>query len=120
MTLEGSIAVDEKFRFTLASYLLVLGILANQTLVQSFFLGLLFSLIYIIINGVFLGHTLLEDQESSVKLIFGSFLFVTLSGFVGWLIFRVYRLDTIGVTLDLLICTTIASSLNKVMKRAND
>jgi hypothetical protein len=119
MELERTIVRDEKLRFTLLSFLLVLTILVNLTSLKSPIIGISASLVYITVNAVFLAHAFFGSQELLFRLILGSLAFLMLLGFVGWLILAIYNLDIMASVLVLLIAATVSSLMNKRMKHSN-
>lgn len=119
MRLEGIIVRDAKLRFTLLSYILVLIILLNLTSFQSPIIGLSASLVYILINAVFLGRAFFGSQELLFRLILGILVFMMLLGFVGWFILTIYNLDIMASVLVLLIAATVSSLTNKRMNHSN-
>jgi len=86
---------------------------------QSLELGLVASIFYFLINGIFLGHAFFEKEAAFFRFIFGVLLLIMLLGFVGWLAVIIYNLDLIRFTLVLIIATTVSSLLNKKVKNKN-
>jgi len=117
--LETSIAQDQKLLFTLASYVLILAIYVNLNVFQFSVLGIVASILYFSINGIFLGHAFFEKEPLLFRLMFGMLLLIMLLGFVGWLVMIIYNLDVIRFTLVLFIVATVSSLTNKRVKNKN-
>lgn len=116
---EKSVVQDKNFIYTIASYSVILAIFMNLNSLQSPLIGLIASVIYSVINAVFLGNTFFEKEEAFFRLVFGFLSFLMLLGFVGWIIMIIYNLDVTMFTLVLLITTTLSSLLNRRMKHKN-
>ena len=116
---ETLVAQDQKLIFTLASYVLILIIYINLNLLQSSILGLAASVLYFLINGIFLGRAFFEKEPAFFRLMFGVLLLIMLLGFVGWLAVIIYNLDVTRFTLVLFIAATLSSLLNKRVKNKN-
>jgi hypothetical protein len=117
--LEKTIAHDKRLLFTLCSFALTLGIYINLSFFQSPVIGVVASVLYFIINGVFLGHAFFEKETAFFRLMFGTLLLVMLLGFVGWLAVIIHNLDVTRFTLVLLITATLSSLLNRRVKNKN-
>ena len=116
--LENFIVHDPKLLFTLTSYVLVLAIYTNLN-VKSPTIGIVASILYFLINGIFLAHAFFEKEDVFFRLMFGVLLLIMLLGFVGWLIMLIYNLDAPRFTLVLIIVATLSSLLNRRMKYKN-
>lgn len=117
--IEKSIAQDKKSLYTIISYIAVLAIFLNLNSLQSPLIGLAASIIFSIINVVFLGNAFLEKEPPLLKFTLAVLLFVMLLGFTGWLIMIIYNLDIIEFTFVLVVTTTLSSLLNRRMKHKN-
>ena len=117
--LEKTITHDKRLLFTLCSFALTLGIYINLSFFQSPVIGVVASILYFIINGVFLGHAFFEKETAFFRLMFGTLLLVMLLGFVGWLAVIIHNLDVTRFTLVLLITATLSSLLNRRVKNKN-
>jgi len=115
---ENFIVHDPKLLFTLTSYVLVLAIYTNLN-VKSPAIGIVTSILYFLINGIFLAHAFFEKEDVFFRLVFGLLSLIMLLGFVGWLIMIIYNLDAPRFTLVLLIVSTLSSLLNRRMKHKN-
>jgi hypothetical protein len=113
------IAQDRKLLFTLTSYVLVLAIYANSVAFQTPILGIAASILYFVINGIFLGHAFFEKEGSFLRLMFGILILIMLLGFAGWLELIVYNLDVFRFTLALAVVTTVSSILHRRLKDKN-
>jgi hypothetical protein len=118
--IETLIAQDKRLLFTWSSYVLVLAIYVNLNVFQSTVLGVAASILYFIINGVFLGHAFFEKEDAFFKLTFGVLLLIMLLGFTGWLAVIIYNLDVPWITLVLFITATLSSLLNRRVKTRDD
>lgn len=116
---ETLVAQDQKHIFTLTSYILILIIYVNLSVLQSSVLGFVVSIFYFLINGIFLGYAFFEKETAFFRLMFGALLLIMLLGFVGWLAVIIYNLDVIRLTLVLFIAATVSSLLNRRMKTKN-
>lgn len=108
---------NEIFVFMTISYAVILVIFINLNVFQSPVLGILASIFYFLINGIFLGHAFFEKEATFIRLMFGILLLIMLLGFVSWLVMIIYNLDVIRFTFVLLIVATISSLLNKRNKK---
>ena len=117
--LEKLIVHDQKLLFTLTSYVLILAIYMNLDVFSSPAIGIVASIMYFLINGIFLGHAFFEKEEAFFRFMFGLLLLIMLLGFVGWLALIIYNLDVTRVTLVLLVVATSSSLLNRRMRHRN-
>ena len=117
--LETLITQDQKLLFTLTSYGLILAIYINLNAFHSSVLGIVASVLYFLINGIFLGHAFFEKEATFFRLIFGVLLLIMLLGFVGLLAVIIYNLDVIRFTLVLFVAATLSSLLNRRVKHSN-
>ena len=117
--LEALIASDEKLFFTLLSYAIILVIFTNLCVLHSWLLGGITSIIYISINGIFLGHAFFEKEGTFLRFMLGNLLLVLFLGLTSWAIMIIYNLDTIRSAIVLCITAFVASLLNKGMKSKN-
>jgi len=118
-TIEKSVVDDKRLLYTIASYSAVLAIFANLSSLQSPFIGPMMSIIYFVINALFLGNALVKKEEAFFRFMFGMLSLILLLGFVGWLTLIIYNLDIARVTLVLLAVATLSSLLNMRMKNRN-
>jgi uncharacterized membrane protein YfcA len=116
---EESIIQDKNFICTIASYSVILAIFMNLNSLGSPLIGLIASIIYSIINAVFLGNAFFEKENAFFRLVFGVLLLIMLLGFVGWIIMIIYNLDVFEFTLVLLVTTTLSSLSNRRMRHKN-
>jgi hypothetical protein len=118
-TVESSIVQNQSFLYTIVSYSVVFAVFLNLHSLQSSLLGLIPTVIYFLINALFLGNAFFEKEDAFFRLMFGILLLVMLLGFVGWLTLIIYNLDATRVTLVLVIVATLSSLLNRRMKQRN-
>jgi len=119
LRLQELIVRDHNFIFTISSFLLILVIYLNLSFASLSIIGIVASLAFFMINGVFLGHAFFEKETPLFRLMFGTLLLIMLLGFVGWLAVIIYNLDIIRFTLVLFIVTTISSLINRKVKNKN-
>jgi len=113
---ETLIAQDQKFLFTLASYVITVVIYINLNAFQYAVLGTVAFILYFLINGIFLGHAFFDKEDTFFRLMFGFLLLIMFLGFVGWLAVIIYNLDVARFTVVLLVVATICSLLNRKVK----
>jgi len=113
------VAQDQKLVFTLISYILIVIIYVNLNTLQSSVLGLVTSILYFLINGIFLGRAFFEKDAAFFRLMFGVLLLIMLLGFVGWLSVIIYNLDVVRFTVVLFVVATLSSLLNRRVKNKN-
>jgi uncharacterized membrane protein YfcA len=116
---EKSIIRNQNFLYTIISYSAILVITINLTSLSSPLIGLIASVIYSIINMVFLGNSFFRKENAFFRLILGVLLLIMLLGFVGWIVMIIYNLDVIEFTLVLIVTTTLSSLLNRRARRGN-
>jgi hypothetical protein len=117
--IEQWITRDEKLLFTMVSYIVILIIFINLSRVQSPILSLPASVIYFLINGIFLGQAFFKKETTFFRLLFGILLLIMLLGLAGWLAVIIYNLDIIRSTSVLFIVATLSSLINKRGKIKN-
>jgi len=117
--LENSVVSDKIFLFTFLSYATVLVVFLNLNSLKSPIIGLVASVIYFLINGIFLGNALCRKETAFFRLMFGILLLIVLLGFVGWLAVVSYNLDVPSLTLVLFVVATLCSFLNRKVKNKN-
>lgn len=113
--IEKSVVQDKNFLYTIVSYSVILAFFMNLNGFQSPLIGLMASVIYLVINAVFLGNAFFEKENAFFRLMFGILLLTMLLGFVGWLTLIIYNLDVTRVTLVLLVVATLSSLFNRRM-----
>lgn len=115
------IVQDRNFVFTIFSYVMILLIFLNLSLVGSPIIGTFASLVYFLINGIFLASAFFRDTENLyVKFMFGTFTLTMLLGTIAWLAVTVANVDVIKTTIVLVTVTTLCSFLNMRNKRKSD
>lgn len=115
--MEELIVCDENFLFTAVSYAMVLIIFLNSTFTHSTTLGATVSLIFFLVNTVFLGHTLFEKEIPFLRFMLGSLVLLLFLGIISWAILIIYRLDIIGSATALCILTGFSSTMNRLKTR---
>jgi hypothetical protein len=116
---EKSVVQDKNFLYTIISYSVILAVFMNLNSLQSPLIGLIASVIYFLINAVFLGNAFFDKENAFFRLMFGILLLTMLIGFVGWLTLIIYNLDVTRSTLALLGVATLSSLLNRRIKHKN-
>lgn len=117
--IEKSVVRDKNFLYTIISYSAIIAIFVNLNSFHSSLIGLVASVIYSMINAVFLGNAFFEKEGTFFRLMFGFLLLTMLLGFVGWLALIIYNLDITKVSLALLVVATFSSQFNRRMKHKN-
>jgi len=114
---EELIVRDEKFLFTALSYIMILIISLNSIFMLSMALGITTSLVFFLVNTIFLEYTLFEEKAVFERLILGSFVLLWLLGIISWAILIIYRLDIIGSAMALCILASLSSTLSRIKTR---
>ena len=115
--LQELIVRDRYLIFTSLSYVMILAIFVNLTFSLSPAVGILSSIIYFLINGMFLGTVFFENQDLLLRLVLGILVLIVLLGTVAWAVLITYNLDVLRSVLVLCIVAASCSFLNKRMKR---
>jgi len=76
--IERTISTDRKGTFMLISLASTIGIYINSTRLSSLYLGVIFSIIYFLINSVFTGNIFFKDESVSFRFVFGLFVLLML------------------------------------------
>jgi len=116
LKLEKFIVRDGKILFTTISYVMILVILINLNFILSPAIGIPASIVYFLINGIFLGHSFFENQDIFPRFLLGSLLLVVFLGIAAWAVMIIYNLDAIRSAIVLCIVTTLCSVLNRRTK----
>jgi hypothetical protein len=111
--IESSIVQDKNHFYTFVSYFAVLVVFINLSSIESPLIGPPASVVYFLINSIFVGCAFFEKEPRFFRLVFGVLLLIMLLGFVGWLIMIIYNLDAIRLSLALAVTTTTCSLLNR-------
>ena len=114
--LEETIAMNNKFVFTLLSYLMIPVILLNLTFLQLPFVGILASSVFLTINAALLGHTFFRNESSFLRFVLGLLMLIMLLGFIGWLTMITWNLDITQSVIVLFIVTTFSSIVRLIGK----
>lgn len=102
---------NKKF-FTILSYVIVLVIFLNTSFINSPAIGTLATLIYLLVNGIFLGNAFFRNESLFVRFMLGNFILITFLGTIAWLATIVYRIDIVMTAAALLIVATTCSLSN--------
>lgn len=113
--LESLIARDRTFLFTVTSYVAVLAIYANSILFKSPVLGVISTILFFLIDSIFLGNAIFKKESPFFKLAFGVLLLVIVLSSMSWIALITYSLDIFKSTLALLATATISSALNRIV-----
>ena len=117
--MEELIVRDEKFVFTIVSYIAILMISLNSSVVFSPAMSVPASIVYFLINGTFLGEVFFKKEAAVVRFMIGTLLLIVVLGIAAWMMMIVYTLDVIPSVVVLLVVTSWSSFLNKRMARKN-
>lgn len=117
-TIERFVVRDGNFVFTIASYTMILLIFVNQILIFSVALGVIASIVFFLINALFMGHALFRNENSLVRFMLGSLFQLVLLGFVGWAVMIAYNLDLVRSTIALCVLAGLASALNRIKRKS--
>lgn len=120
MNLQYLITRDQKFAFTILSYITILLIFVNMSLVNSPAIGIVASTIYFLINATYLSHALFRRENTFVGFLQGTLLLIVILGLVAWTVMVLYNLNNIGSVFVLGITASFASLLNRRVKSEND
>ena len=112
-----AIETDNKFQFTIFSFLIVFSIYVNLSFIRSLAIGIAATLTFFLINGTFLGHAFFEHEASFLRLILGILLLITLLGLVAWAVMITYNLDIMRSTIALTAVTFLSSFSNNFQKK---
>jgi len=117
--LQYLITRDQNFVFTVLSYLTILLIFVNISLVSSPAIGVASSTIYFLINATYLGHALFEQENAFVEFMLGLLVLVVILGLVAWAVLVLYSLNNIASVIVLSIASSFASFMNRKVKSKN-
>lgn len=119
MNLHHRITRDQKFLFTILSYITILVVFVNISLTNSPLIGLVASAIYFLINATYFGHALFEKENAFIAFMLGSLLLVVILGLVAWAVMISFNLDNIRSVIVLFVTASFASLLNRKVKSEN-
>ena len=111
--MEELIVNDKKLAATLVSYVAIFLIFMNLTIVHSPILGVISSLTYFLINGIFIGQAFFRKERPFLRLMLGNLLLIAFLGLVSWATMIIYNLDENRSTIALFVVATISSLINK-------
>ncbi len=114
--LEESIAANDKFVFTLLSCLMIPIISLNSTFLQSPFIGIGASVVYILINSTFLGYAFFRKESPFLIFALGAIMFTMLLGLIGWMTMIAWNLDITRSAIVLFFVTIISSIIGLIGK----
>jgi len=118
--LESYIMQDKYFISSFLSYAALAAILVNMVIIKSPILGLLATLSYFLINGVFLGTAFFAKENGFLKLMLGILLLTMFLGLVGWITIILYALNTVTLILSLVVVATVSSVLRRTVGSKGD
>ncbi len=90
---------------TISLLVLTLAVLLNLNWLQSPSLGVVLSLAYLLIFGYLLGKIIFPNQDNAWKIVFGPFSLLSTYSLIGAIIYYLYRLDQLVVSIILAICS---------------
>jgi len=102
---------NERLLFTILPFIPVLLIFINSNTLQSFLIGFLALIAYLLVNGEILGRAFFGDEDSLFKLVFGLFIFIVLMALTGILAVLVFQHE-IWYLLGMVFAASVASFLN--------
>jgi hypothetical protein len=111
---EEFIVRDEKVLFTIVSFAMALIIFLNQVIIHSIIFGITSSLIFILLNAVFLGRVFFENETPLLRLVLGGLFLLLFLGIVGWIVMFLYNIDITGSTLTLCVTAALCSVMNRI------
>ena len=112
--LEEVIGRDKQFVFSLVSFVAILVILLNQVFVSSIFVGAVASVIFFVINVVFLGRGFFAAENLLTRFLLGGLALLAFLGLVGWVIMIAFGLDVWMSVVVLLVVGVCSSVLSRV------
>lgn len=95
----------------IVAYAVILAIFVNLSISRSMVIGVIASIVYFLINGVFLAQMFSKRESLFSSLVFGMMLLIALLGLVSWLIMIIYNLDIVRSVIALCLVTTVASAV---------
>ena len=119
VSLHRVIARDKMFVFTLLSYVTIVAIFVNISVVNSPVIGIVASVIYLLINATFFGHAIFERETLFMKFMLGTLLSIVILGLIAWAVMILSNLDNVRSAIVLLIAASFASFLNRKVKHKN-
>jgi hypothetical protein len=98
-----------KYVKPIALVLLVLAILLNLNWLKSPYLGVIFSLPYLVVFGYLLGKLIFPTMEKSWQILMGTFSLLSAYSLLGAIVYYFYRLDqiVISILLALISCAIL-------------
>jgi len=111
---EETVLHDENFRSTMLSYLMVLLVFINASVVHSPVIGIAASSLYFLTNAIFLGNIFFERETPLSRFMLGSLLLIVFLGLIGLTVMMIYNLDAIRSAIVLLIVATFSSLMYKM------
>jgi len=100
--------------YFMLSFFMILIIFINSLIFHSLFIGTPASIVYILINGNFIGGTFFK--ESKLKLPLGILLLIASLGILGWAFMITYRLSIVEVTIVLCIASSLSFIISEYKK----
>lgn len=114
--LEKRVLRDARLSFTIICYLMIIVIAINVTFVNSVLIGMPATIIYFMINGIFLGNALFEKEDLFLKFMLGTVLLIVFLGLISWVVMMIYNLDAVRSAIVLCTGATLSSLMSKVAK----
>ena len=111
------IAQDAKFLFSVTSYVMILLISLNLLSTSSPIIGTLASVIYFLINAIFLECLFPRETNDFLRFMLGSLLLVLILGLTSWMVMIIHNLDIMPSAIALISVTTLSSFLNRRSER---
>jgi len=117
---EELIVRNQKFVFTIVSYVIALMIFLNLSFMNSVIIGTLATFVYFLVNGIFLGNAFFKEESLFIRFALGNLVLFTLLGTVAWLAITIYNIDTIRTAIVLFTVVTLCSVLNVLRKKRGE
>jgi len=111
---EETVLHDKNFLFTMLSYIMVLLVFINVSVVHSPVIGIAASSLYFLINAIFLGNVFFEKEAPLSRFMLGSLLLIVFLGLIGLTVMMIYNLDAIRSAIVLCIVSTLSSLMYKM------
>ena len=115
---EELVTRDKKFLFTTFSLLMILIIYMNQIFANSLIIGAIASLIFFLLNTIFLGEAFFKEEISFIRIVLGNLTFLLFLGTIGWITLIVHNLDINSTSVALCIVTVLCSTVNKIKEKS--
>jgi len=114
--LEETIAHDRRFLFTIMSFVMIFLIYFNELLFKSIAIGAPASIVFFLINILYLGQALFGNEPPYIRFALGSLVFFLSLGIIGWGTLIVHNLDAVSTSAALFIVAILCSTINRLKR----